>query len=446
MFKTILQNNENSPLAQKGALFLLKKSDQYLKDLLVTLDSKIDSRLVGTFFNLFMVIQTFRNRPMGLVLSELGAYICGPSHAPAGTKRISNLLRSKKWTSKIVDNFLFNRTKKRVNEIQEKGKKVLFIWDDSRIEKPESWLVEGLCSVWSSKAKRLTKIKRGFYFPPIRQIFVPGIKWTGIIVSAIGEVPSLCQMSWWTTRGKFKDWGSNIMYRMLKKCKTNFDSMAVHVLDRGYASEKIIGWMLDFEQHFILRWKKNHNLIHENGKIKKTHLVARSYKGISSKLVGDKERKKMKRITIAFAPVCHPEYPDNQLFMIIIRDKNNHNAPIYILTSLEINTVKDAWEICFSYIHRWNIEQTFRFLKSELAMESPRLWSFENRLKLMAIVALVYDFLISLIRNWSSWVQPFFRNWCHRTGNRYRNASIPIYRLRAAVSLCLIFCLVQNSG
>lgn len=63
-------------------------------------------------------------------------------------------------------------------------------------------------------------------------------------------------MSGWTTRGKFKDWGSNIMYRLLKKCKADFGSLAIHVLDRGYASEKIISWMFDFEQHFILRWKK----------------------------------------------------------------------------------------------------------------------------------------------------------------------------------------------
>ena len=121
MFKTILQNNENSPIDQKGASFLLKKSDQYLSDLLIALDSKIDKRLVRTFYNLFMVIQTFRNRPMGLLLSELGGFICGPSHAPAGTKRISNLLRCRKWTSKIVDDFLFERTKKRIASIAAKG-------------------------------------------------------------------------------------------------------------------------------------------------------------------------------------------------------------------------------------------------------------------------------------------------------------------------------------
>ncbi|PHN01052.1 hypothetical protein CRP01_39285, partial [Flavilitoribacter nigricans DSM 23189 = NBRC 102662] len=103
-------------------------------------------------------------------------------------------------------------------------------------------------------------------------------------------------------------------------------------------------------------------------------------------------------------------------------------------------------EIVFSYMHRWEIEQSFRFGKSELAMESPRLWFWENRLKLLAIVALVYDFLLQLLRGWRSWVFLFLRNWCHRTGERYRSASIPLYRLRLAIHWCLFFALAQNSG
>ena len=132
--------------------------------------------------------------------------------------------------------------------------------------------------------------------------------------------------------------------------------------------------------------------------------------------------------------------------MIIIRDKNHHVSPMYLLTSITIDNLSVAWEMCYSYMHRWEVEQSFRFGKSELAMESPRLWFWQNRLKLMAIVTLVYDFLLKLIRDWRPWVAQFLRNWCHRTGNRYRKASIPIYRLRQAISLCLLFALAQNSG
>ena len=92
----------------------------------------------------------FRDRVMGLLLSELGGYICGFDHAPAGTKRISNLLRCKKWKSNLIDRFFFERTVLRIEELKQKGKRALMLWDDSRVEKAESWVCEGLCSVWSS--------------------------------------------------------------------------------------------------------------------------------------------------------------------------------------------------------------------------------------------------------------------------------------------------------
>jgi len=65
-------------------------------------------------------------------------------------------------------------------------------------------------------------------------------------------------------------------------------------------------------------------------------------------------------------------------------------------------------------VHRWEAEQGFRFLKSEMALESPRLWFWDNRMKLMAIVTLAYDFLLRLLNNWKGWIQVFFKQWCHR--------------------------------
>lgn len=446
MFKHLLQNNDKSPIKQNGASFLLHQSDRYLQGLESRLSDQIDKRLVRTFFDLFMVILAFRNRAMGLLLSELGGFICGFAHAPAGTKRISNLLRSKKWASSLIDDFLFEKAKRRMLALEQKGKRCLLLWDDSRVEKPESWFSEGLCSVHSSKAQRLTKTKPGFYRPPSSRICVPGFHWTGILLSSLGEVPSVCQMSWWTSRGKFKELGTNIIYRMLRKMHQQVGQLAVHIFDRGYANQEMIQWLLHFQQDFIIRWKQNHLLINKNQIQKKTHLLARSCKPQSSRLVWDIGRKKAKRITIAWMPVLHPEFLDNQLFLVIVRDRYNFNSPMYLITSLPIQAQEQAWEICFSYMHRWKIELAFRFGKSELAIESPRLWLFENRLKLLAIVTLVFDFLLQLIQNWEAWLKPFLNNWCHRTGNRYRIASIPIYRLRTAIANCLLVCLAQNLG
>ena len=446
MFKTLLQNKSSFPNSQQGGFFILRQASRYLETLEQQLDLQIDKRLVRTFFDLFIIITMFRNRVMGLLLSELGGYVCGFSHAPAGTKRISNLLRSKKWKSTLIDDFFFDRSIKRIEQLKGKGKRPLMLWDDSRVEKHESWKSEGLCSVWSSKAKRLTRIRRGFFTPPSTRICVPGFQWTGVFLSHLGGVPSVCQMSWWTTRGKFKEDPDNIIFRLLRKIDHQLGCCVTHVLDRGYANEKMLRYLFRFQQDFIIRWKKNHLINHSQKGTKKTHLLARSFKGKSQRIVQDVVRKNHKRVSIAWTPVNHLEYPDNQLYLIIVRDKNNYNGPMYLITSLKIEKAAQAWEVLFSYIHRWEAEQGFRFLKSEMGLESPRLWFWDNRMKLMAIVTLVYDFLLGLLRNWKSMIQLFFKKWCHRTGKRYRLASIPLYRLRMAISNCLFFLWAQNSG
>ena len=62
------------------------------------LDQQLDRRLVRTFFLALAAIVRLRHSRSGLLLSELGAHVLSPDQAPAGTKRLSNLLRSPKWS------------------------------------------------------------------------------------------------------------------------------------------------------------------------------------------------------------------------------------------------------------------------------------------------------------------------------------------------------------
>lgn len=374
MSTTCQQKNGIPTPKSTATTFLQAKAHQYLQPLQKQLLDRIDKRLVATFATLFSSILLARNSKMGLLLSELGSYITGYAHAPAGTKRISNLLRSKKWQPTLIDAFFFERTQERTNQLLAATKRPLLLWDDSRLEKPESWFVEGLCSVESSKGKRLIKVKKGFYKPPTARICVPGFQWTGVLLSALGEVPSVCQMSWWTTRGKHKDVGTNIMFRMLKKLQACLNQPPLHVLDRGYASAWTIEWMLHFEQDFLVRWKKNHLLIHDQKGTKQTHLLGRSCKAQGQKLLRDKERKLTKHVSVGWLAVYHPEFAHRELFLVVVRDKRGLQPPMYLLTSVAIKTVRDAWEMVHSYMHRWQIEQAFRAGKAELGMESPRLW------------------------------------------------------------------------
>ena len=107
----------------------------------------------------------------------------------------------------------------------------------------------------------------------------------------------------------------------------------------------------------------------------------------------------------------------------------------YLITNEQVRTEEQAWEIFFIYKRRWQIETSFRYGKCELAMESPRLWAFDNRLKLLGIVLLVYAFLLHLLEDvYTEWVEALLRLKCHRTGKRCREALVPLYRLRWALS------------
>src|SRR6266516_1766220 len=97
---------------------LLKQLETHLNPLLVWLDTMLDKRLVKTLLLSIVAIIQFRNPTQGLLLSELGAYITNPSQAPAGTKRVSNLLRSEKWSASHLEEYIAS-----IGERKEKKKK-----------------------------------------------------------------------------------------------------------------------------------------------------------------------------------------------------------------------------------------------------------------------------------------------------------------------------------
>src|SRR5438128_5647632 len=108
-------------------------------------------------------------------------------------------------------------------------------------------------------------------------------------------------------------------------------------------------------------------------------------------------------------------------------------TPWYLLTAEPVTTDEDAWHVVFVYMRRWQIELTWRFNKSELAFESPRLWRRPEREKLLALATLAYAFLLHLLepryeplRRW------LLRHFCHRTGWHLRRVRAPLYRLRSA--------------
>lgn len=419
--------------SQKRSEEIGQRLEAFVTPLLRRLDKQLDKRLVRTFLLTLQAILVFRHSQMGLLLSELGAYIVSPQQAPAGTKRLSNLLRSSKWLYTLIESYLWEQAESYRRELGSAGQRAYVIWDESVLEKAESLAAEGLCAVRSSQAARLKRVKPGYYNPPGgRPVFVPGLHWIGLLLTGMNGVPHLATMRWWSTRGKQVSDQRTEATKLLHRCSRLWGRSVVHVWDRGFASAPWLHRVFKHKLRFILRWPKRYKLVDAAG-TRNAWRIMRGKRSLDHRLIWDARRHCWRKTGLFYTAVQHPRH-EPVLWLVVARPGKGRE-PWYLLTNEPICCIDDAWRMVFAYARRWLIETTFRYSKSELAMESPRLWSWHNRLKLLLMVALVYAFLLSLLhldclplRDW------LLRHWCHRTGTRYREAAIPLYRLRSALS------------
>jgi hypothetical protein len=411
--------------------------ESFLGPLLVVLDRSLDKRLVRTLVQCCVAIIRFRNNQRGLLLSELGSYMDGApglsKTATAGTKRVGKLIRSVKWHVWQIDQFLLEEAAKEVKRLHGQGQRILCIMDGSVLEKAESTSLEGIAPVLSSKAKRTGRSRKGLLFnrPPLRPIRVMGMEWTGTIITGLQGIPRLAVMRWWTTKGAYAEKMRDKEEEILRLLVRKWGPLLTFVFDRGYASGPWLQVLEKLGVTFIIRWIKTHLFTDQEGQSKHLWQIGRGKKYLAHKLIRDAQSGLQVTCDLWWTVVRHPCYY-GPLYLVRVRMQGKLS---YLITNERVTSEEEAWTVFFSYKRRWQIECSFRYAKCELAMESPRLWSMENRLKMLSIVLLVYAFLLFLLEEvYHELLTRLLRCACHRTGKRCREARVPLYRLRWALS------------
>jgi len=400
---------------------------------LVKLNQKLDRRLVNIFLGLVIAIIMHRHRNNGLLLSELGSYLLGAEQGRAGTKRIGNLVHSENWEAGIIQDYFWQQGTQRVEDLWKQGERPLVIWDESVLEKPESLQAEGLCAVRSSKAGRLKRIKPGFFNPPGgRPIFVPGFHWLKILVVGRQGSPILAHMRWWTTRGEQQSRKRAEESVVLAHIDQLWGKEVLHIWDRGFAGNPWLTQAFLHGARFVLRWPKNYQLLDAQEQLRKPGQISKGKRSWEHRLLWDARRRCQRKTGIIAFPVADPTH-HQPLWLVVARRKGQ--SPWYLLTSQPAHSPEFAWQIVLAYARRWQVEMAIRYNKCELAFESPRVFKWNSRHKLLLIAGLAYAFLLSLLTPTRvalcSWLLFTF---CHRTGKRSRETPAPLYRLRLALS------------
>lgn len=449
----------------------------FLRPLMEKLDRKLDVRVVRTLADAVVAIVRHRNRPLGLLLSELGAFILDPKHAPAGTKRIANLIHNDKWESRDIDDYLLREAGELVQQesgLVDEGR-ALCILDGSVLEKPESVQLEGLSPVRSGKARRIArsrpKMGKGYYRgKPGGPIVVPGFEWVSATVTGWagrGERRPVALGAWhWYAKPKEDSAGESpevVRQKEIEAARSVLDRVTaawgkdclLHVWDRGFSGAPWLGDAMDKGLAFVVRWKKGNKLRPADAP-SVGDVGASAYRqeedGIAAwKLTRMKnwETRKLanprnpnRPITVGFAArEVRLLHRDDPLWLVVARlgkdtnrRKRGGSEPWRLLTNQPVRSPEEAWRIVQAYGARWAIEQELRFGKSELGIESVRVRKWEPRAKLLAVASIAYAFLVHLLADGTPDFIPAILRWAHRTGRQARDAYRSLYRLRSALA------------
>jgi len=393
---------------------------------------------VRTFALTILALVRNRDRARCLVQMELGALLLGAGHAKAGAKRLRNVLSKLIWKSRWIEEWLAEEAQRAVQQWEAQGVTPIAAWDGSVLEKHESQEAEGLCPVHSSKAARRTRMRKGYYHPPVGRICVPGLHWLGVILTSRIPTqghPVLAAMRFWTTRGGQRSWQRDEETRLMRELAARFGRRVIHVFDRGFVGELWVRvCVVATNVRAMLRWKGQVHLLDEKGNCRAAwKAVVGKRQGQEQRVFWDARGHRLLRLRVAWAKVWHPSHPSHPLTLVVVR---GYAQPWYLLTTEAISTEEEAWQIALAYLQRWQIEQVWRLDKSAFGCESVRIWAWEDRLKLLNMAMLAHAFLLrlmdagvwrALVRHW------LLQHGCPRTGWHCRLTLLPLSRLRAAL-------------
>jgi len=172
---------------------------------------------------------------------------------------------------------------------------------------------------------------------------------------------------------------------------THTEKRGIWVLDRGGDRRKIIHHLLDNKLRFIIRLKKDRHLIWRGRKQSVSeHALACPllYTERIVKEEGGKE--KIYYLEFGYRPVKLPGRKE-QLYMVVTSGFGQE--PMVLLTNIQVKRSRKAlWGIIESYMTRWRIEETIRFIKQSYNLEDIRLLTYRRLQNMMALVLTVAYF------------------------------------------------------
>ena len=170
--------------------------------------------------------------------------------------------------------------------------------------------------------------------------------------------------------------------------RKHFDKSCIKALDRGYDGNIYFENLIKHKDNFIVRAKKNRNVISKGNTINILELASR-YKG-KHKLRFTKKNGVKVDCKISIVPIRLPCKPNKELNLVICNGFGKD--PLMLITNLKSDDNRLAVAIVKVYLMRWRIEEFYAFKKQQFGLEDLRVRSLNSirNLDLMLTIAMGY--------------------------------------------------------
>lgn len=303
-----------------------------------------------------------------VLLSDIALTLEEPIDPIQTIKRLSSRLGEFHEEDRLRANY------KKITQAQLKSGDNLVIVDNSEIIKPYSSKLEALGHVRDGSTG---KIEKGY--------------WTTNMI-AVGKktkhpIPLYSHLYSSVEKGFISE--NEETYRGIDHVRNVLeDKRATFIMDRDYDNIKIMKKVLNQEDDFIIRLKKNRHLIYQNKKLTVRGLALRRKGKINfrSEIKGNVYDLKVSHIRVEI-----PSLKGQKLTMVVVYGYGKD--PMVLLTNKRARKKGEVLSILKAYITRWRIEEMFRVQKQEFQLEGIRVRSLKRLNLLFLLVSTLITFM-----------------------------------------------------
>ena len=194
-------------------------------------------------------------------------------------------------------------------------------------------------------------------------------------ISVYSQIYS-CQSKNFVSKNKYTNESIDTVIKVLKR-KCNM------VFDRGYDDNKIIEYVHQSGNYFVIRMNDKRNFLFK-GRKKNAYEEALKRKGkVRMKLWFEEEK-----IEISVSHTKVQISKDNKEYELVFVYGLSEERPLILLTNRTIHSKEDVIKVVRLYFYRWRVEEYFRSKKQEYEFENMRVRTLKsmNNLNLMLMI------------------------------------------------------------